>query len=62
MLRQAQREDTPLGRKVKEIMQDGGLVDDDTMLNLVKEPLAHLPTERVRPPKAVLDAIMEELR
>jgi 2-oxoglutarate/2-oxoacid ferredoxin oxidoreductase subunit beta len=30
-------------------------------LNLVDEPLALLPTERVRPPKAVLDEIMEDL-
>jgi len=40
MLRQAQRDDSPLGRKVKEIMNDGGLVDDDTMLDLVKERIA----------------------
>jgi len=32
------------------------------LLNLVDEPLATLPLERVRPPKAVLDEIMEELR
>jgi 2-oxoglutarate ferredoxin oxidoreductase subunit beta len=32
------------------------------LLNLVDEPLATLPTERVRPPKAALDAIMESLR
>ncbi len=31
-------------------------------LNLVDEPLAFLPTERVRPPKAALDEIMESLR
>jgi 2-oxoglutarate ferredoxin oxidoreductase subunit beta len=31
-------------------------------LNLVDEPLAFLPLERIRPPRAVLDAIMEELR
>jgi 2-oxoglutarate ferredoxin oxidoreductase subunit beta len=31
-------------------------------LNLVDEPLAFLPTERVRPPKAVLDHIMDSLR
>lgn len=30
--------------------------------NLVEEPLATLPQERVRPPKEVLEAIMEELR
>ncbi len=32
------------------------------VLNLVEEPLATLPVERVRPPKQVLDEIMEELR
>jgi 2-oxoglutarate ferredoxin oxidoreductase subunit beta len=31
-------------------------------LNLVETPLAFLDAEQVRPPKAVLDAIMEELR
>jgi len=33
-----------------------------TMLNTVDTPLAFLPTETVRPPKAVLDELMEELR
>ena len=32
------------------------------MLNVVDEPLATLPESRVRPPKKVLDEIMEELR
>jgi len=32
------------------------------MLNLVDEPLAHLPLEKVRPPRAALDEIMESLR
>jgi 2-oxoglutarate ferredoxin oxidoreductase subunit beta len=32
------------------------------LLGLVDEPLATLPQERVRPPKQVLDEIMEELR
>lgn len=32
------------------------------MLNLVDEPLATLPMERVRPPKSVLDQIMEHHR
>ncbi len=31
-------------------------------LNMVNEPLAFLPTERTRPPKAVLDQLMESLR
>ncbi len=33
-----------------------------TLLNLVDEPLAKLPENVVRPPKAVLDAIMDGLR
>jgi 2-oxoglutarate ferredoxin oxidoreductase subunit beta len=32
------------------------------LLNIVDEPLATLPEQRVRPPQAALDAIMEELR
>lgn len=32
------------------------------MLNMVDEPLATLPLDRVRPPKAELDRVMEELR
>jgi len=37
MLRSAVQEDSPLGRKVQEIMKGGGLVDDQTMLNLILE-------------------------
>ena len=33
-----------------------------TLLNVVDEPLATLPLERVRPPKEALDEIMEALR
>jgi 2-oxoglutarate ferredoxin oxidoreductase subunit beta len=33
-----------------------------TQLNLVGEPLAALPADRTRPPKAVLDEVMESLR
>jgi len=32
------------------------------LLNVVDEPLATLPLERVRPPKTALDEVMEELR
>jgi 2-oxoglutarate ferredoxin oxidoreductase subunit beta len=32
------------------------------LLNMVDEPLATLPEERVRPPKAALDELMAELR
>jgi adenylate kinase len=40
MLRSAVHEDSPLGRKVQAIMKDGGLVDDETMLNLIKERIS----------------------
>ena len=40
MLRSAVHEDSPLGKKVKEIMKDGGLVDDQTMLNLITERIS----------------------
>jgi 2-oxoglutarate/2-oxoacid ferredoxin oxidoreductase subunit beta len=33
-----------------------------TLLDLVEEPLSSLPLERVRPPKAALDEVMESLR
>jgi 2-oxoglutarate ferredoxin oxidoreductase subunit beta len=33
-----------------------------TQLNVVDEPLAMLPLERVRPPKSALDEVMESLR
>jgi adenylate kinase len=36
-LRHAVQEDSDLGRKVKEIMNDGGLVDDTTMLSLIED-------------------------
>ena len=32
------------------------------LLNVTDTPLAHLPQEAVRPPKQVLDEIMESLR
>jgi 2-oxoglutarate ferredoxin oxidoreductase subunit beta len=32
------------------------------LLNLADEPVATLPESRVRPPKVVLDTVMEELR
>jgi adenylate kinase len=37
MLRHAVQDDSELGRKVKEIMNDGGLVDDATMLRLIED-------------------------
>jgi 2-oxoglutarate/2-oxoacid ferredoxin oxidoreductase subunit beta len=41
---------------------DSGKPDFMEMLNVVDEPLATLPESRVRPPKAILDELMEELR
>jgi adenylate kinase len=40
MLRSAVMQDTPLGQKVKAIMNNGRLVDDETMLTLVKERIS----------------------
>ncbi|MCI0416703.1 adenylate kinase [bacterium] len=40
MLRSAVQKDSPLGRKVQEIMKEGGLVDDETMLNLIRERIS----------------------
>jgi len=40
MLRNAVLHDTELGRKVKEIMNNGGLVDDETMLSVIKERIS----------------------
>src|SRR5687767_8835276 len=40
MLRSAVHENSQLGRKVQEIMKDGGLVDDQTMLDLIRDRIA----------------------
>jgi len=37
MLRTAVHDHSPLGQKVKAIMKEGGLVDDETMLTLIRE-------------------------
>jgi 2-oxoglutarate ferredoxin oxidoreductase subunit beta len=39
-----------------------GKHDFTTLLNLVDEPLATLPLERLRPGREVLDSIMEALK
>jgi adenylate kinase len=44
MLRAAVRADTELGRKAKEIMEDGGLVPDDIMIGIVEDRLQHSDT------------------
>ena len=41
---------------------DPGLKPFEEELNLVEAPLATLPLERVRPPKSVLEAVMDQLR
>jgi adenylate kinase len=46
MLRSAVHEDTPLGHKVQAIMKNGGLVDDETMLNLVRERISRPDSAR----------------
>ena len=40
MLREAIRDDTALGKKVKAVMDNGALVTDEIILNLVKERIA----------------------
>ena len=43
------------------IYVEPGKDDFCTQLNTVDEPLAFLPQERIRPPKAALDELMESL-
>ena len=43
MLRAAITAGTPLGKKVKPILDSGGLVDDDTMITLVREAVNEPP-------------------
>ena len=45
MLRAAVREGTDLGQMVKKIMDDGGLVGDDVMIELVRERLSERDAE-----------------
>lgn len=44
------------------IYAETGRKDFIELLNLVDEPLATLPVEQVRPPRSVLEQVMEELR
>lgn len=69
MLRQAQREHSELGKKVKEIMKEGRLVDDDTMLDLVKDRIVRSDCEhgfildgypRTIPQAAQLDQLLKD--
>jgi adenylate kinase len=45
MLRNAVLHDSPLGQKVKEIMNEGRLVDDETMLSLIEHRIGQPDTE-----------------
>lgn len=45
ILRNAVQRDSPLGRKVMEIMNEGRLVDDETMLSLVKDRIEQPDTQ-----------------
>ena len=69
MLRQAQRDHSELGRKVQEIMKEGRLVDDDTMLDLVKDRIIRADCEhgfildgypRTIPQAAQLDKLLKD--
>lgn len=46
MLRQAVKDNTALGRKAKFIMETGGLVPDDIIINLVKERISQKDCSR----------------
>ena len=41
MLRSQVAKKTPLGREAKKIMDQGGLVSDEIMVNMIKEELAN---------------------
>ncbi|HPF35205.1 MAG TPA: adenylate kinase [Candidatus Krumholzibacteria bacterium] len=45
ILRRAVRDGTELGKQVESILQDGGLVSDDLILDLMKETLTRLQSE-----------------
>lgn len=69
MLRQAVAGGSPLGRRVKDVMEAGALVADDLMAEVVRERLAQPDAEpgflldgypRTRSQAATLDAILAE--
>ncbi|MGI9461297.1 MAG: adenylate kinase [Alphaproteobacteria bacterium] len=47
MLRQAVHDKTPLGQKADSIMKSGQLVDDETMLGIIKEKLQSLQGKKI---------------
>ena len=47
MLRAAIREGTELGLKAKSVMESGGLVSDELIIGLVKEPFIRRPFEQL---------------
>jgi len=46
ILREASKKDTPLGKKVKGIMNEGKLVPDDLVVNLVKEQVGQIDCQK----------------
>jgi hypothetical protein len=47
MLRAAVKNQTPMGLKVKKVMESGGLVSDDIMVDLIKDNLSNNPVSWV---------------
>ncbi len=47
MLRQAVKDKTPLGQKAESIMQSGKLVDDETMLGIIRDKLQGLKGKKI---------------
>ncbi len=43
LLREESKKDTPLGRKIAEVMKSGQLIDDETVIALLKEKLHSVP-------------------
>jgi adenylate kinase len=70
MLRAAIEEETELGRRVKPILENGHLVPDDLMIDLIRERLSEPDTEagfildgfpRTAPQADALDEMLEEI-
>ena len=57
MLRQAVRDDTPLGRQIADVLQRGHLVEDEIIVDLVIDRLSKLPD----PDKFLLDGFPRTL-
>jgi adenylate kinase len=70
ILRQAVRDETPLGLEAKKIMETGGLVSDDIMLGIIRERLAESDAQkgfildgypRTLPQAEALDGLLGEV-